>query len=254
LFFIAIGNFERMNEQNSLLEGHSDAEKGAYLAAIASIATADHQADQQELSYLEDLCDAADLSETQKAQVTNAASDRTGQGLGQHLDTLKNSELRFSLVTDMIAFARADGSYHETERQQIEKVAQHLGVNQQQFSLLDQFTEKAAESKAPPEEKMSPSFLGSLGIGDKMQMAGINTGSLFKGLIGIAGPMILSKVLGGMFGRRGRTGGVGGGLFPGGGGIGSGGGMLGGLGSLIGMLAGGRGFGKSGGLLGRLGF
>jgi uncharacterized tellurite resistance protein B-like protein len=253
LFFIE-QEIRRMNEQNSLLAGHSDTEKGAYLAAIASLATADHQADQQELSYLEDLCDAADLPEIQKAEVTSAATDKTGQGLSQHLDALKNSELRFSLVTDMIAFARADGAYHEKERQQIEKVAQHLGVNQQQFSLLDQFTEKAVDSNTPAEEKMSPGFLNSLGIGDKMQMAGINTGSLFKGLIGIAGPLILSKVLGGMFGRRGRTGNTGGGLFPGGGGMGTGGSMLGGLGSLIGMLAGGRGFGKSGGLLGRLGF
>jgi uncharacterized tellurite resistance protein B-like protein len=242
-----------MNEQNSLLEGYSNEEKGAYLATIATIATADHMADEQEISYLENLCEAANLPEDQVQQVTVSARDTTGEGLTRHLDTLKNSELKYSLVTDMIAFARSDGSYHQAEKEQIEKVAQHLGVNQQQFALLDQFTEKAAASGAPPEEKMSPDFLGSLGIQDKMQAAGINTNSLFKGLIAIAGPMILSKVLGGIFGRRGKSGaGMGGGLFPGGGGMG-GGGLLGGLGSLIGMMSGGRGFGKSGGLLGKLG-
>jgi hypothetical protein len=95
----------------------------------------------------------------------------------------------------------------------------------------------------------SPSFLSSLGLQDKMQSAGINTGSLFKGLISIAGPMILGGLLSRGLGGRRSSGGLGGAL---GGGLGSSLGGGGGLGSLIGMLSGGRGLGSAGGLLGKV--
>ena len=44
----------------TVLEGYSDQEKGAYLGAVASIATADRQASAEELEYISALCDASD--------------------------------------------------------------------------------------------------------------------------------------------------------------------------------------------------
>jgi uncharacterized tellurite resistance protein B-like protein len=241
-------------EEQTLLEGYNDEEKTAYLSAIASIATADEKATDEEVKYLDALCTAANLPEEQKEVVTRSAANTSGAELPEHLEKLKNSELRFSLVTDLIAFAKTDENYSEKERQQIWNIAKHVGVNQQQYAVLDEVTEKAATVEAEPEQKMQPNFLGSLGLKDKVQSAGINANSLFKGLIGIAGPMILSRMLGGMFGGGNRrTGGM-----MGGGGLGGalgGGGLMGGLGSLIGMLNGGRGYQRSGGMLGRvLGF
>ena len=39
----------------SILDGYSDQEKGAYLGAIASLATADRAASQEEVEHLEEL-------------------------------------------------------------------------------------------------------------------------------------------------------------------------------------------------------
>jgi uncharacterized tellurite resistance protein B-like protein len=232
-----------MDQEKRILEGHSDLEKGAYLGAIASIATADREASKEEIEYLEQLSDAAGLSEQQKEFVVRAATELTGEDLSRCLDILKNSDLKYSLVTDLIAFAKSDSNYSKEEEAGIQKIADYLQVNQKQFSLLDQFTTKAAQSDAPPEEKAKPSFLSGLGLQDKMQDAGINTGSLLKGLLGVAGPMILAGMLAGGFNRN-R-----GGLFGGG----MGGGMMGGgIGSLIGMLSGGRGYRNTGGLFGRI--
>jgi uncharacterized tellurite resistance protein B-like protein len=230
-----------MTNQQSILEGHSDLEKGAYLGAIASIATADREATQDELEHISQLCDAANLSEEQKQLVLQASSELSGEELNRCLDVLKKSNLKYSLVTDLIAFAKADNNYSELEQQNVQKIAQYLGVDQKQFSLLDQFAEKASATNLPAEEISKPSFLSSLGLQDKMQNAGINTGGLFKSLLGFAGPMILGGLLSNAMNRR--TGGFGGGFMPGG---------QGGLGSLIGMLSGGRGFGSTGGLLGRI--
>jgi uncharacterized tellurite resistance protein B-like protein len=235
-------------ETTTVLEGYSDQEKGAYLGAMASIATADRQASEEELQYITALCDAADISETQKEAVLRAANEINGEELKNCLDILKNSDLKHSLVTDIIAFAKSDNSYGEAEQQRVKEISEYLRVDQNQFSLLNEFTEKAAAKDVPVEEKTKPSFLSSLGLTEKMKSAGINTNGLMKGLLGIAGPMILGSILSGAMRRRGRTGMFGnmGGMF------GNSGMMRGGLGSLIGMLNGGRGFGNTGGLLGRI--
>ncbi|MDP9231111.1 MAG: TerB family tellurite resistance protein [Bacteroidota bacterium] len=233
-----------MEGDEKILEGHSDLEKGAYLGAIASIATADRKASEEEMEYISQLCDAADLSPQQKGSVMQAATELSGDELSRCLDVLKKSDLRFSLVTDLMAFAKSDENYSEEEQENVRKIAGYLGVNQQQFSLLDQFAEKAKTSDLTPQETTHPDFLSSLGLKDKLQNAGISGSGLLKGLIGIAAPMILSGMLSRGLGRGRSSAGVGGGgsgMFGGGG-----------LSSLIGMLSGGRGFGSTGGLLGKI--
>lgn len=240
-------------EQTTILAGAPDVEKGAYLAVIASLATADRQASEEEMEYLTALCESADLPGQQTQQVLAAASDNSDTHLQQNLDLLKNSELRFSLVTDLITFAKADQNYSASEQQHIQQIARHLGVDQNQFSLLNEYSEEAAQLE-DPQQAASPNFLANSGMQQKMQSAGINTNGLLKGLLSFAGPMILASMLrrrggGGMMG--GGMGGMLGGMLGGGmmGGMGRGGG---GLGSLIGMLSGGRGMSGAGGMLGRI--
>jgi uncharacterized tellurite resistance protein B-like protein len=225
-----------MQVKDSFLEGYSDIEKGAYLGAIASIATADHSASPEEIEAIRDLAAAAGLSDTQQKAVERAATELTGDELDRCLDILKNSELKHALVADLIAFAEADGKYSEDEKVNVEKIAQRLGINQQQFSLLDQFVHKTNATAVAPEEATKPGFLDSLGFGDKFRNAGINMNGLTRGLIGIAGPMLLAKLLTGGLQRGGmaRRGGPGG--------FGSSMGRGGSLGSLIGMLSAGRGY------------
>lgn len=238
-----------MKNSQTLLEGSSDMEKGAYIGAIASLATADRQATPEEIEFLTALCQAAKLSNEQTQAVMQAANNINAEDVTRCLDALKTSDLKYSLVTDLIAFAKSDNNYSEQEEQNVQKMAQYLGVDQKQFSLLDHFAEKAASAQTP-EEVASPGFLSSLGLKDKMESAGINSNSLLKGLLGIAAPMILTKMITGGLNRN-----RGGGMFGGGGGMFSGGGGMlggGGLGSLIGMLSGGRGMGSMGGMLGGL--
>ena len=250
-----------MQNSETILQGSTDMEKGAYLGAIASIATADRQATPEEVQYLSALADSAGLSAEQKEAVIKAASEISDEDVLRCLDVLKNSELKYSLVTDVIAFAKSDNNYSEAEQKSVQKMADYLGVNQQQFSLLDHFTDKAKEignvnnssgtsirPDAPPEPN---SFLSSLGLKDKLQNAGINGSSLLKGLLGIAAPMLLANMV---TSGLNRNRGYGGGMFGGGGGMfGGGGGMFGsGLGSVFSMFGGNRGFRNSGGLLSRV--
>jgi uncharacterized tellurite resistance protein B-like protein len=247
-----------MEQSEKLLKDYSDVEKGSYIGAIASIATADRTASEEEMEFIEALADSAELSPEQKEAVRRSATELSGEELQRCLDVLKGSDLRFSLVTDMIAFAESDQDYTQEEKANIEKVASYLNINKQQYAALDQFVQKTKTSEVAPEQMQQQGFLGSLGLEDKFKSAGINFGSLTKGLIGIAGPMILGSLL--SRGLRGRGGGGLGGMLGSGlgGMLGGGGGLMGGLGgggglgSLIGMLSGGRRFGNSGGLLSRV--
>jgi uncharacterized tellurite resistance protein B-like protein len=238
-------------ETTTVLEGYSDQEKGAYLGAMASMATADRQASEEELQYIAALGDAAEISEQQQEAVIRAANETNGEELKKCLDILKGSELKYSLVTDLIAFAKSDNNYGQEEQQRVKEIAEYLGVDQNQFAVLNEFTEKAAAKDVPVEEKTKPSFLSSLGLSDKLKSAGINSSSLLKGLLGIAGPLILGNILSGAMRRRGRGSS---GMFGNLGGMFGNSGLMGGggLGSLIGMLSGGRGFRNTGGLLGRI--
>src|SRR4029078_3782387 len=159
-------------------------EKGAYLGAIASIASADRSASPLEIQYLSDLCDAAELSERQTAAVIQAATEESGNDLPKCLDVLKNSDLKYSLVTDLMAFARSDGDYTDEEKDNIEKISKYLGLNERQTSLLDEFTDKATAIEPAPQEVSRPGFLSALGLKDKMQSAGINVKGFLKGLLG----------------------------------------------------------------------
>ncbi|MES2891015.1 MAG: TerB family tellurite resistance protein [Bacteroidota bacterium] len=256
-----------MEQQSTILEGFSAEEKAAYLGAIASVATADRSASEEELAFLDALSRSANLSEDEANAVRQTASSQmTDEELKSYLDVLKNSELRFSFVTDVIAMAQADQDYSDEEKQNVQGIAEYLGVNQEQFSVLDQFTKKAVQEAPNQSEELesanaSPQgFLDKLGFGDKLKGAGINTSSLMKGAIGILGPLLLSKMMGGRnrsSGGGGLLGGSGGGLL---GGLlgGAGGGLLGGSGGgLLGGLLGGGGssggsFGNAGGMLGRI--
>jgi uncharacterized tellurite resistance protein B-like protein len=199
-------------------------------------------ASQEEMEFIHALSESAALSPEQQEAVRKAATDITEEELRKCLDVLKGSDLRFSLVTDLIAFAESDKNYSPEEKANIEKIAQYLNINQKQFSLLNQFVKKSSAASVSPSQTTSQGFLGSLGLEDKFKSAGINIGSLTKGLLGFAGPMILAGLVN--RGLRRTTGGGGLGGF--------GGGSGGGLGSIISMLNGGRGFGSTGGLLSKI--
>lgn len=252
--------------EQTILDGYPEPEKAAYLGAIATIATADRSATPQELEYIDALCESAQLSGSQTEKIhqvaTNTVADEELYGF---LDTLKSSELRFSLVSDLIAFAQSDNDYSEDEKQEVKKVADYLGLSQEQYSVLNQFTRKAVE-EAPTAEPQSVAnsphgFLDNLGLGDKLKNAGINSSSLVKSALGIIGPMLLAKI----FSGRGRSNSGGGGGLLGnlggmlGGGSGNSGGLLGNLGGLLsgggllgGLLGGGKGFGNAGNMLSRV--
>ncbi|WP_255749823.1 TerB family tellurite resistance protein [Pontibacter liquoris] len=254
-------------EQTTLLKDYSKEEKGAYFGALATMASADGNASAEELEFLKLMGQAAELTDNVQQEVVQIAKNPSVINLQKCLDVLKGSPLRFSFITDIISFAKSDGQYSSEEQKRISEIADYLGIDQEQFSILDQFVNKADEAQQRGEDPTSQSFLNKSGFGDMFKKAGISP-AMVTGMLGILAPLVIGRMMSG--GRRGygggMMGGLGGGLLGGllGGGMGGGmmgGGMRGGgLGSIISILGGlngrrgygGMGSGGLGSLLGGL--
>ncbi|MDO1444787.1 TerB family tellurite resistance protein [Rhodocytophaga aerolata] len=261
-----------MSQDNQLLlDGYTDQEKTAYLCAIASIATADRKATEDEIELLEAFMDSANLSSDGSQLVLQAAHDPSNAHLAQNLDTLKNSQLRFSLITDIINFAKSDGQYTAEEQARIQEIAAYLNVNQSQYNALNQFVDTADQAHKQGQDVTSQNFLQSSGLGNSFNSLGISP-SFIKGALAIMAPIVISR----MMGRRssagtggiglgtprsgglldGLLGGAAGGMFGGrsntvpglGGGSNLGGTRFGGLGSIFSTFGSGRGYGNYGGV------
>ncbi|WBA41257.1 TerB family tellurite resistance protein [Hymenobacter canadensis] len=218
-----------------LLQNYSDSEKAAYLSVIASLASADREASATEIEFLQQLAHEAGLSGGATQQVLSAARDASNETIKSNLDALRNSDLRYSLVTDLISFARADGAYANDEEAMINKISAYLGITPQQTQTLNQVVDQAAHVPHDASDPAKQGFFG--GITDKLESAGIPKGALMAGLLGVVAPMVLSKVMGG---GRGQS---------------SGGGLMGGMtggGTLGGLMGGAMGGSSMGGLLGGL--
>ncbi|MFD2247060.1 TerB family tellurite resistance protein [Pontibacter ruber] len=240
-------------EQTILLKDYSMEERGAYLASLATIASADGHASDEELEFLKLLSEAAEMPENTQQEVLEIAKNPSQISLQRALDVLKKSQLRFSFITDIISFAKSDGQYTADEQKRIQEMANYLGVDQKQYSILEQFVNKADEAQQHGEDPTSQSFMSKNGFGDMFKNAGISP-QMVQGMLGIVAPLVLARM---MRGGRGR------GMMGGMGGMGTmmGGGLLGGLlGSVMsggrgGMLGGGRrtsGLGSMASILGGL--
>lgn len=175
-----------MEGSATFLEGHTIPEKEAYLGAIASIATADRKASTEETGYLSRLCLAAGLPAASELVVKKAMDDLPGKELTRFLDILKTSELRFPLIADLMVFAKADQHFSEEEEETIHRIGEYLGVDQHQFALLDQFTEKFPLVPMTTEQAGDPAFLFPHGLKNKLENEGIGVNSLLHGLMAVA--------------------------------------------------------------------
>lgn len=219
------------------LKDYPEKEKTAYLAAVASMATPEDKASQEQEEFLIDLAEESGLSAHNQEEVMNEARDPSNEGFERYLEWLKGSDLKYSFVVDIISFAKADGDYTEEEQKKIQRVADKLNISIEQFNALQEYVDKAEQ--AQDEEASEEGFLEETGLKKKFNDLNIPVKGILTGLVG-------SMLMRGVMGRRRRRGGMLSRLLVGGRR------RRGGISSVISMLSGNRGYRRSGGLLSRL--
>jgi uncharacterized tellurite resistance protein B-like protein len=213
-------------EQATLLKNYSLPERGAYLGALATMALADGNVSAEEIDFLTLMSEAAELPQTMQQEVQQIARNPSQVSLQKCLDVLKGSPLRFSFITDLISFAKVDGQLSAPEQKRIQDMSAYLGVSEQQFSILNEFVDKAGQAQQG-EDPTSPAFLTKSGFDNLFKTANISP-QMVQGMLGVLAPIVLSKMISGGH-QRGRNNGLGGllsglmggNLNPTGGGLGS---------------------------------
>ncbi|NJL15150.1 MAG: TerB family tellurite resistance protein [Microscillaceae bacterium] len=179
-------------EENTFLK-QSEEVRAAYLVVLGAISTADHENTEEELAFMEQMTAVADLSEEYKSQVSNALKDTKSVDLKSQLEKLKDNELKFALVTDLLNMAYKDGDLENSEVEAIKQVNGVLGISNEQYEALLQYT-KAANQEADKEDgtpDVSPegeikapkaaNFLDSMGLGTMFSQLGIPAGNFKSG-------------------------------------------------------------------------
>jgi len=119
--------------------GLPPAERRDYLTVVATLAAVDGVVDDAEISNIRALCKALELDANSTGAVLAAAEAPQEVDLDVIMSRLVTSQAKFSLVTDMVFLAHADGAYTEEERTEILAIAQKLEINANQVAAIEEY-------------------------------------------------------------------------------------------------------------------
>lgn len=146
---------EDSDNKHPLLE-YPDHEKKAYLCVVASIASADNDVSDQEIANLRTLCRKVELSSRARAEVMAAAECPQAAPIKQYLDHLRESDLRYTLLADMMFLALADRDFSSEERSEVAQIAMVLGINSEQVKAIEEYVraylDLKGDASTTPEE------------------------------------------------------------------------------------------------------
>ncbi|HXE72822.1 MAG TPA: TerB family tellurite resistance protein [Candidatus Nitrosotenuis sp.] len=110
-----------------------------YLAAVASLASVDGHIDPSEREALLELCLLFGLDPERRARVLDCC-ENPPPDLSDILARLSESSLRYSLLTDLCAYAHTDGIVQDAEQEYIMDVAGALRVKPEHAQAIFRFT------------------------------------------------------------------------------------------------------------------
>ena len=142
------------------LELHVD-ERIDYLVVVASMAAADHELHENELAQLSEACDAFDLGAAGTGEVFAMARQPDRTRIKAAVARLKDGDLRFTLMTDLIFMAYADDKVVSEERQELADLADTLCITGEQLNSLEQYV--LAVRKVDSTDGVSTADLKKLG-------------------------------------------------------------------------------------------
>lgn len=169
-----------METEKQIWQGYSDTEKVAYLHAVTNIATAGRQANAAEVAFVRRLGQQMGLSSQQLTQVEQAASNPTTEALPGYLATLRESDLKYALLADIISYAKADGQFTPDEKSRVRHIAAYLDIEQAQFAALNRFTDDSSRFRDGFDESYRSSLI------EEFNQAGFSTATLQRMLSAVA--------------------------------------------------------------------
>jgi uncharacterized tellurite resistance protein B-like protein len=178
-----------MSEQNTFLQQSEDV-RTSYLVILGAVSTADHDSNDAEVAFMEQMGIVAQLSEANNTLVKKSMTDTASINLAEHIAKFKDNDLKFSLVTDLLNISYKDGDLEKEEVEAIKNVNNIVGISDEQFNALQQYIKtanKESETDHPVmDEKGNPkqpkaNFLESTGLDKMFAQMGIPVGNFKSG-------------------------------------------------------------------------
>ncbi|MCD4819911.1 MAG: TerB family tellurite resistance protein [Candidatus Cloacimonetes bacterium] len=149
-----------MNKELHPLSQYSEIEKASYLSVVAAMMAADGEVCGEELSNLITLCKEVNVTEKTLGKVITIAEKSSPESLIDFLKFLSTSDLRFTLITDIIFMAYADNKITSQERLEVNRIAEYLNVNNTELSSIWDYIEAVINADMEGKSKDKIKFIG----------------------------------------------------------------------------------------------
>ncbi len=184
-------------EENNPLLNYTEEQRAAYLTVLSSLSLADGEVDDEEAQLVEQMCKDSQLSFKPKMQVLNALYTPDDTDVEASLDTLKETDLKFSLVADILKLVQADGEFTPDEVKEVAMLKSSLLLSDAQYDAVNKYVEMASSLTS---EGITSDFLEKSGLDKKFAELGIpadtfSAGTTVGEALGKAALGVVSKEL-----------------------------------------------------------
>lgn len=135
------------------LEEYSENEQVAYLSILSAICYADKEFGEKEKRQLDGLLAQIEISDIGKAKIYSSVFNLPNEDKLANLEaiqTLGNTELKYTLISDLCLFSLVDSKFSDEEYQYILGIGELLGIPQEQVDAIKSVQENLDRIKDIP--------------------------------------------------------------------------------------------------------
>lgn len=197
------------------LEGYSENDQIAYLSLISAICYADKEFGDKEKHQLDVLLAQLKISDAGKAKIYSSVFNLQREDKQANIEAIQilgNTELKYTLVSDLCLFSLVDSKFSDEEYQYILGIGEVLGISKEQVDAIKSIQENLDKIKDIPSNSLrlkrvikdSASSLAGVGVPAAaiaasgsifgFSAAGLTTGLAALGAL-VGGGMLLGTVI-----------------------------------------------------------
>jgi len=194
------------------LEEYSENEQVAYLSILSAICYADKEFGDKEKRQLDSLLAQLEISDKAKAKIYASVFSLPHEDKLANLEAIQNlgnSELKYTLISDLCLFSLVDAKFTDEEYQYILGIGELLGITQEQVDAIKSIQEDLDRIKDIPSNserfrlviRDSAAALAGVGVPivaiAKTGSVGLSAAGMTSGLaaLGLGGGMLAGAVI-----------------------------------------------------------
>ena len=135
------------------LEAYSENEQIAYLSILSAVCYVDKEFGDKEKRQLDILLAQLKISDEGKAKIYSSVFSLQQENKLTHLEAIQNlgnSELKYTLISDLCLFSLVDSKFTDEEYQYIIGIGEALGITQEQVDAIKSVQENLDKIKDIP--------------------------------------------------------------------------------------------------------